>query len=177
MDVRPSSEVLQQTEGKGFQNQHIQFESEAGIEIDARLYFRIHPAEIRQYCCWPVSCPICWRQRSRRREEWCWFSNRGILSRMTIGGPYVGNWLANTRAEQIGVSLPGRRAHDILGGVDLLCSRKDVDPGSIRAGGQGVKGIWLLLAAAADPRIQKVWLTRRPTACRSASKYVEHELI
>jgi len=133
MDVRPSSEVLQQTEGKGFQNQHIQFESEAGIEIDARLYFRIHPAQIRQYCCWPISCPICWRQRSRRREEWCWFSNRGILSRMTIGGPYVGNWLANTRAEQIGVSLPGRRAHDILGGVDLLCSRKDVDPGSIRA--------------------------------------------
>ena len=35
-------------------------------------------------------------------------------------------------------------------------------PGSIRAAGQGVKGIWLLLAAAADPRIQKVWLDRTP---------------
>ena len=35
-------------------------------------------------------------------------------------------------------------------------------PGSIRAAGQGVKGIWLLLAAAADPRIRKVWLDRTP---------------
>ena len=76
--------------------------------------------------------------------------------------PYVGDWLANTRADQIGVSLPALRAHDILRGVDLLCSREDVDPNSIRAAGQGVKGIWLLLAAAADPRIRKVWLDRTP---------------
>jgi hypothetical protein len=49
-----------------------------------------------------------------------------------------------------------------LRGVDLLSARKDVDPSSIRAAGQGVKGIWLLLAAAADPRIQKVWLDKTP---------------
>jgi hypothetical protein len=76
--------------------------------------------------------------------------------------PYVGDWLANTRADQIGVNLPGRRARDILRGVDLLCARKEVDARSIRAAGQGVKGIWLLLAAAADPRIQKLWLDRTP---------------
>ena len=84
----------------------------------------------------------------------------------------------NTRADQIGVSLPARRAHDILRGIDLLCSRKDVDPGSIRAAGQGVKGIWLLLAAAADPRIRKLWLDRTPYSLSGgSSEHVEHELI
>ena len=62
----------------------------------------------------------------------------------------------------------GLRAHDILRGVDLLCARNDVDPGSIRAAGQGVKGIWLLLAAAADPRIQKVWLDKTPYSLSEA---------
>src|SRR5206468_6940131 len=76
--------------------------------------------------------------------------------------PYVGDWLADTRADQIGVSLPAVRARDILRGVDLLSARSDVDTGSIRAAGQGVKGVWLLLAAAADPRIRKVWLDRTP---------------
>jgi hypothetical protein len=76
--------------------------------------------------------------------------------------PFVGDWLANTRADLIGHNLPTMRAHDILRGVDLLARREDVDPGSIRAAAQGVKGIWLLLAAAADPRIGKVWLDKTP---------------
>jgi hypothetical protein len=46
--------------------------------------------------------------------------------------------------------------------VDLLSHRQDVDPQSIRAAAQGVKGIWLLLAAAADTRIAKVWLDQTP---------------
>jgi hypothetical protein len=60
------------------------------------------------------------------------------------------------------------RAHDILRGVDLLCARGDVDAGSIRAAAQGVRGIWLLLAAAADPRIRKVWLDKTPTSLLEA---------
>jgi hypothetical protein len=76
--------------------------------------------------------------------------------------PYVGDWLVNTRADLIGRNLPAMRAHDILRGVDLLAHRGDVDPGSIRAAAQGVKGVWLLLAAAADPRIRKVWLDKTP---------------
>ena len=31
-----------------------------------------------------------------------------------------------------------------------------------------MKGIWLLLAAAADPRIGKVWLDRTPYSLRAA---------
>jgi hypothetical protein len=82
--------------------------------------------------------------------------------------PYVGDWLSNTRADQIGVSLPARRAHDILRGVDLLCARQDVAVDSVRAAGHGVKGIWLLLAAAADPRIRKVWLDKTPYSLEEA---------
>ena len=35
--------VLEESEGEGFRNQHIQFESEPGIEIDARLYVPSSP--------------------------------------------------------------------------------------------------------------------------------------
>jgi len=60
------------------------------------------------------------------------------------------------------------RAHDILRGVDLLAARSDVDAASIRAAARGVKGIWLLLAAAIDSRIGKVWLDRTPYSLRAA---------
>ena len=68
----------------------------------------------------------------------------------------------NERATLIGRNLPAMRAHDILRGVDVLAARDDVDPNSIRAAAQGVKGIWLLLAAATDTRISKVWLDKTP---------------
>ena len=42
--------------------------------------------------------------------------------------PFVGNWLTNARANQIGRNLPAMRAHDILRGIDLLAARTDVDP-------------------------------------------------
>ena len=76
--------------------------------------------------------------------------------------PLLGNWQTNERADQIGLNLPAMRAHDILRGVDLLSARSDVDRGSIRAAAQGVPGIWLLLAAATDLRITKIWLDKTP---------------
>jgi hypothetical protein len=82
--------------------------------------------------------------------------------------PYVGNWLTNARANEIGLNLPAMRAHDILRGIDLLAARSDVDPAAIRASARDVKGIWLLLAAAVDTRIGKVWLDRTPHSLRAA---------
>jgi len=82
--------------------------------------------------------------------------------------PYVGNWLTNARADQIGRNLPAMRAHDIARGIDLLAAREDVDPSSIRGMARGVKGIWLLLAAAADERIAGIWLDRTPYSLRAA---------
>jgi len=82
--------------------------------------------------------------------------------------PFLGNWMTNNRANSIGRNLPAMRAHDLLRGVDLLSSRDDVAPGSTRAAARGVKGIWLLLAAAVDPRIGRIWLDRTPHSLSAA---------
>ena len=174
----PRVKVLEESDGEGFQNQHIQFESEPGIEIDARLY--VPRASGRN----PAVLLLAGKLSDLLAEKMAEMGSVVLVlePRHSVSyddrRPYVGDWLANTRADQIGVSLPGLRAHDILRGVDLLCARKDVDARSIRAAGQGVKGIWLLLAAAADPRIQKVWLDRTPYSLFEAlQNTLEHELI
>jgi cephalosporin-C deacetylase-like acetyl esterase len=154
--------VVEESQGEGFQTQHIQFESESGIDIDARLY--APPSSGRSPALLFLAgnlSDLLARRIAKTGRVVLVLEPRHSVSYDTRR-PYVGDWLANTRADQIGVSLPGRRAHDILRGVDLLCSRQDVDPGAIRAAGQGVKGIWLLLAAAADQRIRKVWLDKAP---------------
>ena len=79
---------------------------------------------------------------------------------------FTGNWLANGRANLIGLNLPAMRARDILRAVDLLEARGDV--GEIRAAARGVKGIWLLMAAAVDPRLKKVWVDRTPYSVLAA---------
>jgi len=156
----PAVKVLDEADGGGFRNQHIRFESEPGIEIDARLYV---PSSSGKK---PAVLLLAGRLSDLLAEKIA-KTGRVVLKlepRRSVAfddrRPYVGDWLANTRADQIGVSLSAKRAHDILRGVDLLCARQDVDASSIRAAGQGVKGIWLLLAAAVDPRIRKVWLDR-----------------
>jgi cephalosporin-C deacetylase-like acetyl esterase len=82
--------------------------------------------------------------------------------------PLVGEWITNTRAWLIGRNLPAMRAYDISRGVDALAARSDVDPSSIAAVAQGVSGVWLLMAAALDTRIGRVWLDRTPHSFRPA---------
>jgi len=158
----PRVRVLEESARGGFQNRHIQFESEPGIEIGAKLYAPSssgrHPAVLLLEGKLSDLLAV---KIAESGSVVLVLEPRHSLS-YDDRRPYVGDWLANTRADQIGISLPARRAHDILRGVDLLCSREDVDSNSIRAAGQGVKGIWLLLAAAADPRIRKIWVDRTP---------------
>jgi len=52
--------------------------------------------------------------------------------------------------------------------VDLLEARGDIDSKSIRGVATGVPGIWLLLAAAADPRLSAIWLDKTPYSLRAA---------
>jgi hypothetical protein len=52
--------------------------------------------------------------------------------------------------------------------VDVLAARPDIDAGSIRGYARGVKGVWLLLAAAVDPRLGKIWLDRTPWSIAAA---------
>ena len=158
----PPVKVLEESEGEGFRNQRIRYEAEPGIEIDATLFVPSTPGRK------PAVLLLAGRLSDFLAERIA-KAGRVVLKveprRSPVQDtrrPYVGDWLANTRADLIGVRLPARRAHDILRGVDLLCARQDVEPDSIRAAGQGVPGIWLLLAAAADPRIRKIWLDRTP---------------
>jgi len=164
----PPLKVLEEGEGAGFRNQHIRFESEPDIEIDAKLYVPTLSGRKQAVVLLSGKLSDLLAERIVKAGKLVLVLEPRHSMSFDDRRPYVGDWLANTRADQIGVSLPGRRAHDILRGVDLLRSRQDLDPGSIRAAGQGVKGIWLLLAAAADPRIRKIWLDKTPYSLMEA---------
>ena len=71
----------------------------------------------------------------------------------------------NIRAWVIGRNMAAMRAGDILRGVDLLAGRVDVDTASLRAVARNVPGVWLLMAAAIDPRIGKIWIDQTPSPC------------
>jgi hypothetical protein len=74
----------------------------------------------------------------------------------------------NIRAWVIGKNMAGLRAGDIMRGVGLLADRPDVDSGHLRAAARGVPGVWLLMAAAQDPRLGKIWLDQTPHSLRAA---------
>ncbi len=84
------------------------------------------------------------------------------------GRPFLGNWLTNERADLVGRNLAAMRARDLLVAVDVLSARQDVDASSIRGYARGVKGVWLLLAAAVDQRLGKIWLDRTPSSIAAA---------
>ena len=81
---------------------------------------------------------------------------------------YTGNWMNNTRAWLVGRNLPATHAAEINAVVDQLTQRSDVDPARISVRATGVAGVSALLAAAANPRISSVVLTRTPHSVRSA---------
>ena len=158
----PAVRVLSESEGSTYHIQRVRIESDPGIELTGELL--IPRTEGKKKAVVLIS-----GERSKKLAEM--FAGAGhvalILSpRDSAAGdrsrPYVGDWLTDTRADLIGMSLPAMRAHDILRAVDFLAHRADVEPGSIRGAAQGVAGIWLLLAAAADARIRKVWIDGTP---------------
>lgn len=171
----PIVKVLDQTSDPYGVRQRISFESEPGIEISAKLYLPPlpgkKPAVLLVYdgmsSDWIPSADWLAEEMAKRGRVVLEFDPRDSPGEFDHR-PFLGNWITNSRANQIGRNLPAMRAHDILRGVDLLAARSDVDPASIRAAARGVKGVWLLLAAAADPRIRKVWLDRSPTSLRAA---------
>ena len=158
----PAIRILSETDGPVYRTQRLRIVSEPGIELNGELL--IPRSEGPKKAVVLVS-----GERSKVLGEMFAGAGHVVLSlepRDSPSGdrsrPYVGDWLTNTRADLIGMSLPAMRAHDILKGVDLLAHRADVDSGAIRAFAHGVEGIWLLLAAAADRRIGKVWLDGTP---------------
>ena len=171
----PEVKVLDESNGPEGRREHIKFESEPGIEIEGKLYLPPSPGRKPAVLLVADQGPYFLAASTETLAQRMAKQGRVVLAlepRDSLSGyddrPFVGNWLANSRANQIRRNLPAMRAHDILRGVDLLAARDDVDPASIRAAARGVKGIWLLLAAAVDTRIRKVWLDRTPYSLRLA---------
>lgn len=82
--------------------------------------------------------------------------------------PFTGNWMNNTRAWLVGRNLPSIHAAEINAIVAELEKRDEVDAARISVRGRRVAGIAVLLAAAVNPRISSVVLTRTPHSVRAA---------
>ena len=169
----PAVKILHETTGPGWRQEQIQFESDPGIWLDATLYLPLSgnrkPAVlmVKGPEFFAVTPQVAMAQKMVEQGQ-------VVLEMqprtMPVGehGPYTGDWEINARANLIGLNLPALRAHDILRGIDLLSARPDVDSASIRSMARGVEGVWLLLAAAADSRIEGIWLDRTPYSLRDA---------
>jgi hypothetical protein len=167
--------VSEESTGAEGRRQRVTFESEPGVEVSGKLY--IPQASGRKPAVLLVADKMSsyWVQSTPSLAEQMAKAGQVVLElepRDSAGDdgnrPYLGNWLPNARADTIGRNLPAMRAHDILRGIDLLAARDDVNPAAIRASARGAKGIWLLMAAAIDTRISKVWLDRTPHSLRAA---------
>ncbi len=171
----PAVKMLSETSSPEGRRQHILFTSEPGVDIEATLYLPDSAGRKPAVLLLADKPPYFQAPTTEWLAARMVKAGRVVLEMETRGSvpeeadrPFLGDWLANYRANQIGRNLPAMRAHDILRGVDLLAARNDVEPASIHALARGVKGIWLLLAAAADTRIGKIWLDRTPYSLRLA---------
>jgi cephalosporin-C deacetylase-like acetyl esterase len=171
----PTVRVSDESSGPEWRRERVQFESEPGVEIGGKLYIPNSSGRKPAVLLVADKMSSYWIPSTASVAERIAKTGRIVLEleprdspAENDNRPYLGNWITNARANQIGRNLPAMRAHDILRGIDLLAARNDVEPSSIRAAARGVKGIWLLLAAAVDTRIGKVWLDRTPYSLRAA---------
>ena len=170
----PKVKILDQSNSPSGQQEHIQFESDPGIWLSATLYIPSTPGRKPAVLMMKDGWHFGTSRTATMAEQ---VANMGqVVLEMEPRksetnyneGQYSGDWVTNMQANLIGQNLPALRAHDLLRGVDLLKARSDVDPDSIRGAASGVQGIWLLLAAASDSRISKIWLDRTPYSLRAA---------
>ena len=170
----PRIQIVAQSSDAAGQVQHIKFESTQGIWLNATLH--IPPSSGKKSAVLVLNGDKMFGlMPTATIAEHMAKAGRVVLemdprrSQMEVHeGPFAGDYVTDVQANLIGLNLPAMRAHDILRGVDLLAARPDVNPGSIRATARGVGGICLLLAAAADPRISKIWIDRTPSSLHSA---------
>lgn len=175
----PEVKLVDESEREGFRRQQIRFESQPGVEIGGQILIPTSPEGRKPavlLLASPASLPLA--EKIARQGKVALIVEPRDSPWGNDYRPFIGNWVANTQADLIGLNLPAMRAHDLIRGVDLLTARGDVDAASIRAAATGPKGIWLLLAAAADPRIGKIWLDHTPVNYRSAlDKSLDIELL
>jgi hypothetical protein len=155
--------VAKQTHGLDWTTEEVVLETEPGIELPGSLL--IPRTEGRRPALLIVDnkgepTPLA-MDAARKGAVVLVLAPRG-LPRKDDGRPFAGDWAMNTRAWLIGRNLSGMRAFDIRRGVEWLASRPEVDANSIRAVARAEAGVWLLLAAAGDERIQRIWIDKTP---------------
>jgi hypothetical protein len=176
----PAVTMVDESNTQDYRLDQIRIEVEPGVEIAAKLYIpksagRKPAVLLLEDKPLPVPLHVSKSPSTASLAQGIARSGRVVLELeprgsppASDGPPFLGDWVSNARADMIGRNLPAMRAHDILRGVDVLAARSDVDAASIRGIARGVKGIWLLLAAAIDPRLGKIWLDRTPYSLRAA---------
>ena len=176
----PAVKIVDESNTPDYRLDQVRFEGEPGVEIAAKLYIPKsggRKAAVLLLEDKPLAVPlhVSKSPSTASLAQGIARSGRVVLELEPRGAPpandgppFLGDWLTNARADLIGRNLPAMRAHDILRGVDVLAARSDVDAASIRGIARGVKGIWLLLAAAVDVRLGKIWLDRTPYSLRAA---------
>ena len=65
-----------------------------------------------------------------------------------------------------GLTMPGRRAFDIIRAMDYLQAREDIAPDRFHLVGEGEGGSWALMAAVADDRVASVAAVAMLASCR-----------
>ncbi|HEV2246808.1 MAG TPA: acetylxylan esterase [Terriglobia bacterium] len=170
----PKVEIVDKSSAAGEETEHLKFESTTDIWLDATLRIPSVPGKKPAVLVLKAGNSFGLMSTATMSEH---MANAGRVvlemeprrSQIEVHeGPFAGDYVTDVQANLIGLNLPAMRADDILRGVDLLAARPDVTPDSIRAAARGVSGIWLLLAAAADPRISKIWIDRTPSSLRAA---------
>ena len=166
--LAPEVKIVDQAAVQAGRRERVRFESEPGVEVEGNLY-------VPESAGRKPAVLIVADDSTAPFAERILGAGRVVLELSVRDSPsehdrrpYIGNWKTNVRADLIGRNLPAMRAHDIIRGVDLLTARSDVRAAPVRAAARGVKGIWVLLAAAADTRIGKVWLDKTPHSLRAA---------
>jgi cephalosporin-C deacetylase-like acetyl esterase len=173
-------QVREESSGPGYRVERLGFESEPGVEIAAKRYLPDKPGRkpavvLVEEKRLPVPLHVTRSQSTAALAEAMARAGSVVLEldprdspAANDGRPFLGNWLTNERVDLVGRNLAAMRAHDILRGVDVLAARPEVDPALIRGYARSVKGFWLLLAAAMDPRLTRLWLDRTPWSLRAA---------
>jgi cephalosporin-C deacetylase-like acetyl esterase len=151
--------------GGDFASQHVAIETEPGLDISGTLYTPRTDGRKPAVLIVDGAAALA-EQLARNGNVVLTLAPRGLPLSNTRS--LIGDWITNTRALMIGRDLAGMRTGDIVRGVDLLASRPNVDGSAIRGMASGVHGVWLLMAAAIDPRLSRIWLDRTPHSLRTA---------
>jgi dienelactone hydrolase len=161
----PAVRVLNEMPGEVFRTQQLALEVEPGLEISGRLYAPDAPGRKPAVLLVDLDAPLAERLASQGAV---------VLNLQPRGLPLPATnedqaaTKQNIRAWVIGKNMACLRASDIRRGVDALVARPDVGAASVRAAARNISGVWLLMAAATDERIGKIWLDRTPYSLRAA---------